>query len=1225
MSSQSSLYAEKIFSEHPLGFWSLDDNISYLSLLGTNSELSTWTITGAVRAVSSELSSPIRGSSVYKITGQEYTINSGVIKLSSPSLFKFNQLDSVLGNLTVSTYFYAQYPTINYISLSLEYSGQKQTKTFTSVASGQWGLLSETFTIPAGYQSNNVSISLEISYDEDTTPGTEYNFFVSAPTAGQYSEESNSIYLGASSETFDSSIAISETGGIKLNAYGIQDTPAYYVVKNKVTFARNTGMPLVFGASTSTTVYENETGPSIVFPGFGFLNKMGQYKDLTLEAWLRLDSNTSEPKRIIGPVASSDGLYVDGSFFVLKIGEYSQSYFISEWGKPMLIHIRIVNNFASLLINGEQVISFSLSTESLDLPEQLSPLGKEQDWVGVYSYSDIASMKISGVAIYPYQVSEIIAKRRFVYGQGVDFPDSARSSASGSIVFVDYPFAEYTNNYSYPDFGKWDQGAFDNVSILNNTLSTPTYDLPNFFIAQKQLQLSGLSATTSKITFTVSGQNSLEVGDTINISGLVVNNQNTSIYNLSGAKVTEVSGSTFAVVNAAGVVASYVSGGTVTGTVRQSYDQLMSDNLNLQDAGSPFWSLKPNTTWSNTNAYMLFESLDILNQTVKTFYGVFESDLSDTGRRVLFRIDNEYNTNYFEIVLNGSIVEYAVSYGNLGRSIVHSYTVSANEQFSVGINIPEFAKRFSSNLPSIFGDLGQIKLYIGGYKTLQSKFNGKIYRVGFMTSKNYEESATDLFDSNFVAYNADGLISHNSSYAMSPATYFDKFDLDISAYAIWEDYAPLRYFAKYIKDATNNSYYDLDFLQFNVSYPESVVDGSQYDTEGQIVKTYISFQPNTGSSNTRSIAKTFADYSSIVPASSEGTVNAGDEWVNSVYEVVDGMIIYPPSSISVNDISIVTHIVMNNPSTRNKKVNIRLLSYASESFDDLSPNMIGTRFGASMYPYTRLGVYLDYKRKNPFTIYRGSTPYLFLTKNSGIRLRGKYGQPASRGIATSINKSKSSDYLLNAIQLSVRYDQPLFPQNALELFEIQGVDSQIRIYVESDNASRTRGRIFAVDTVAGKIDNAVVFYINGVATNRPVISLSDWNMLGIQFTGKLDMSNYSGEFRITGPAIVNNISYYQYDQSRQAQTITFREWINVLFSDEGTLDWDYWDSPTLKWRDVLYILSSKTYDTDLSQVYKRYVGTNKVIFDSGHGLVVNKYRYPFYRGISWKTSTISPV
>lgn len=1224
MSSQSSLYAEKIFSEHPLGFWPLDDSISYLSLID-NRNLSSWTVTGADISESLALLSPIRGSSVYQITGKDFALNSGSISISSPSLFSFNQLDNNLGNLTVSAYFYAQYPSINSVTLKIKYGSQEQSKTFLSVATGKWGLLSETFLIDSNYSTNNVSISIEISYDEDPTPGTEYNFFISAVSAGQYSEESNSIYLGASSEAFQSQISISEPSGVRIDAYGIQDTPGYYVVKDKTLFARNTGMPLVFGSNSSTAVYPNAQGPSIVVPGFGLLNKMGQYKDLTLEAWLRIDPATSEPKKIIGPVTSDDGLYVDGSFLVLKIGSLSKSYFVSEWGKPMLVHLRVAKDFASVLINGEQVISLNMITDLLELPNQYDNDGSSQDWIGIYSHEDIKSMKVSGIAIYPYQVSEIIAKRRFIYGQGVDFPDSARSSASGSLVFIDYPFAEYTNNYSYPDFGKWDQGTFDNVSILNNTLSTPTYSLPNVFISEKRLLISSLSATVSEITISVSGTNSLKQGDIVNISGLVVNNQSTNIYNFSSAKVLSVSGSDFVIQNTSGVVASYVSGGIVTATSKQTYSDLMSDNYVAQDSVAPFWSLSPSSDWANTNSYMLFDSLDILNQTLKAFYGVFSSSPDDIGTRTLFRIDNEYNTNYFEIVLNGTTIEYAVSYGNLGRSVVHAYDISLGEQFSVGINVTEFAKKFSSNIQSVFGDLGQIKLYIGGYKSLSSKFNGKIYRVGFMTSKNFEESGINLFNSDHVASNVSGLMSHNSSYALSPVVYFDKFDLDISSYGIWEDYVPLRYFAKYIKNATNNSYYDLDFMQFNISYPEAGISGTSYDTDGKIVRSYISFQPTSGAVTTRSIAKTFSDYSNIVPASSDGTVVPGDEWVNSVYEVVDGMIIYPPSSISVNDVSIVTHIVMNNPTSINKKINLRSLSYASESFDDLTPNMIGTRFGASMYPYTRLGVYLDYKRKNPFTIYRGSTPYLFLSKNSGIRLRGKYGQPASRGIATSINKPKSPDYLLNAIQLSVRYDEQLFPQNALELFEIEGSDSQIRIYVQADNESRTRGRLFALDTVAGKIDNAVVFYVNGIPATRPVISLSDWHMLGIQFTGKLNMSNYAGEFRITGPAIVNNISYYQYDQSRQAQTITFREWINVLFSENGTLDWDYWDTPALKWRDVLYILSSKTYDTDLSEVYKRYVGTNKLVFDSGHGLVVNKYKYPFYRGIAWQTSTVSPV
>jgi hypothetical protein len=53
-------------------------------------------------------------------------------------------------------------------------------------------------------------------------------------------------------------------------------------------------------------------------------------------------------------------------------------------------------------------------------------------------------------------------------------------------------------------------------------------------------------------------------------------------------------------------------------------------------------------------------------------------------------------------------------------------------------------------------------------------------------------------------------------------------------------------------------------------------------------------------------------------------------------------------------------------------------------------NPVGTRFGVNMFPYTRSGLYYDYKAKNPFSIYKGSTPYLYLNRTSGIEIRGDF-------------------------------------------------------------------------------------------------------------------------------------------------------------------------------------------------------------------------------------------
>jgi len=48
MSNPSNLYAEKIFSEHPLALWALDDKLDYISLIteAQRNILGLWSETG---------------------------------------------------------------------------------------------------------------------------------------------------------------------------------------------------------------------------------------------------------------------------------------------------------------------------------------------------------------------------------------------------------------------------------------------------------------------------------------------------------------------------------------------------------------------------------------------------------------------------------------------------------------------------------------------------------------------------------------------------------------------------------------------------------------------------------------------------------------------------------------------------------------------------------------------------------------------------------------------------------------------------------------------------------------------------------------------------------------------------------------------------------------------------------------------------------------------------
>ena len=83
--------------------------------------------------------------------------------------------------------------------------------------------------------------------------------------------------------------------------------------------AKNTGIPLVFGASGITKLTPNNGSPSVIFPGKGFLHETGRYNNYTVEFWARLSSETNLAKRIFGPIGSEDGLYVEGGFLTLFI------------------------------------------------------------------------------------------------------------------------------------------------------------------------------------------------------------------------------------------------------------------------------------------------------------------------------------------------------------------------------------------------------------------------------------------------------------------------------------------------------------------------------------------------------------------------------------------------------------------------------------------------------------------------------------------------------------------------------------------------------------------------------------------------------------------------------------------------------------------------------------------------------------------------------------------
>ena len=1219
MANPSNLYAEKIYSEHPLVLWALDDQADYISLISESQrDIATqWDISGCTATEDALGNEPFSESISTRLAGSVPVGATNDLICISPNLVNFNSLNSTLSTFSVGAYFYSQSPYLQSVSIGYEYTDTttstivQEFKVFPTTIFENWAFVSGTFEIPN--ENTDLRAVIKITTATGGASSLDYRFHINGVTVGQWAEEFNATSLGITPEPFPASIALTTSSEvIPASAYGISSDEAYYLVNDNALVAKNSSVPMVFGASGVTTLSPNAVDePSLIVPGKGFLNELGRYKEQTIEFWARINSNTKTPKRIFGPISSTDGLYVESGFLTLVIGNNFASHFVGEWFRPMLIHIRLIRNAATVLINGEEVISLIINTESLELP--LPEVNSEsQDWLGFYAHEDVTPIEIDCIAIYPYQVPVTVAKRRWVYGQGVLSPEGINSSYGGTSAFIDYPFADYTANYNYPDFAEWQQGSFDNLTTTDTAITTPSYELPEIFLDTKTIQ---------------------------------------DLYD--DCQVVQV-----------------------------GYDE-------STDPSYKFITFRPNSSWNSDQCYFNFPNFNVLNNQVRAVYGVFSTTDIDPQSgptiqgQTLIKIYNSLTGDYFIITQEEDIVKYILNYNGTDEELYTTPSIESNQFFSVGIDIDSITASFGENVSAFFGNQNGLKIYVGGDEEALNTFTGRIYSFGLSTTTNFvdidiyfDEDGIAIFDDMSESgvteeTNAIALIEHTASYTLLPTEAYNKFFLDIGVSGYWQDYLPLSYFAQYVANDVGNQFYDLDFLQFNIGYPapsesvesetvsaswtygelqdeyaspsqrtyyqldnflftgwrnyadmaEKSIKAYEYDTEGASVRSYITFQYIALGANLPQ-----SSFTTTVTPTSKRIIDMNDypSWLSTKFEVVDNTLIYPSNTIDFNDLAIVYHLEFNIRNILTKPIALRRLELASQAFNNNAFNAVGTRFGVNMFPYTRSGLYYDYKAKNPFSIYKGSTPYLYLNRKTGIEIRGDFESQVNRGIAIPINESTANPYKVSAAQIWMRYDEDFFPNTPTELFEIVHKDDTIKFYMVADSETGARGRIFARNQSTGEDFNGLSYFWNGNLVREPVVTKKEWGVLGLAFSTALSFDSFLGAINLTGPMIFNNIAYYQANNLQQIQSTLTRPWLKVKTDGVTNFDWEYWLN-SFTWEGVLVISASDLYGISPADIYKTYVGTNKIIVDDDEGMIFDAEKIKIYNNTVWQTTVQIPV
>jgi len=1176
LSSPSNLYAEKAFSEHPIALWSLDDAVDYVSYITEPNrrfyDYSTqWEYSGLTPSTgengtvvslgpyeeSVDESFLFKDSAITKITPPSILSGTGTFSITSRFTF-----DCSADTFSIGFYLYSV-TNMRDVTVTVTSGDYNQSKTVGPFLKNRQNHIMANFSTDTTL--NGVEVSIEFTYDYSDTL---YSIYLNGFSVGTLSEEFSATSLGTSLVQLPSSIALPTSYGARAYAYASIDNYGYYMSKNNVLLAKNSTMPMVFGAANSTILMPsgNDT-PSLVLPGVGFLNEIGQKNNLTFEAWLKINALEHSSQRIIGPIASEDGLYVEGPFLVLRVGNKTCSHFMGEWFRPILLDILLTPKSASMMINGELVSSIDLSDQDQAFASATNSSGKSQDWIGFYVADGVKSIEVDCVAVYPYEVSELLAKKKFVAGQAVSYPQDVNVAYSGESLFIDYAFANYSKTYDYPGVGSWLQGVSENLDVSSQRISSPTYSLP-------KISCNAKSFTLEKLT-----------------------------------------------------------------------SDLFSRESNLETI-----SLFPNSDWNGKNSYLYFDSLNILKSPVDGIFGVFKKLSTDnsTNKQVLIKVKNKSTGDYISAILEDTTITY--SYKKAGRPEVmipysqstDTPTITKGTKFSAGFSIsklisvrPELAKFFSNrNKLSVYllGD------YSGEDISRSNTFTGNVYHLGFMTAKNSKEFAAIINSKGFLNV-SNGTIS-GASYELCVTTVANAEKLEIKTKSYWDSHVPLSALSKMSLKADESSYDTIDFFQVNLDYPQ-VKNAStmELDLSNDLSKTYITFQYVAEGANEPSSSFTLAEQTPDQILVVEPTEN----WKTEKYLISDGSVVYPPilsDGESVADLAVCFHIEMTAPASISNKLFSRFLRISSQSQSDnssnaISPiNAVGSRFGKGLYPYkeTVPGGFpnkISYKERNPFRIFRGSSPHLYLTNNSGISLSGAYDSEVDRGIFFRLNREAVANTNVSSIQMSMLWNNKLFPETKQKIFEIISGTGTFLFYVKASTPDRQRAEI-TVELVSGNstvVPSTVFFYWNGRTVSRPTITIGEWGMLGIVFKPYLTFDSGTGFFKITSEMMINNISTYQLDPSIQAQQIVYRTWqdLSATTSDD---DWDEWSdgqNVARTWQEMVYQVASFTPSIDPISIYQVYIGTNKIISDSSSnsGVVGFKnYEYSIYQNVERDTFVI---
>jgi hypothetical protein len=1173
--TSSNLYASRVYAEHPVALWAMDEPNYFVSLISQEEKEiteSNWDFDNAVSSASVFTLSgypfdDLDVNKIYLATASAATVE---FTLSLSSSVSYLEFDPNKGSVCLSNYIYIpEQSFIFYADIGFVLDGEESYTRYSFLKTNNWEKISHTE--PTVGESFSPFIRVVFDPDVDANE-EESSIYFNGVSLGQWSEPYNSVNTGISSASLtalpNSVLSLIDfpqsINSVVLDPYGFNDSldDGYVLCLNSSLFARLSGVPMVYGSSgniklnkDALSIVSSSSGyaeyltnsgstayldsdqyynfPSLVFPGKGFLNQYGYNKTLTTEFWLRINPEITTRRRIFGPLSSEDGIYVDRDFITVNVGKYTKSYFIGKWYRPMLVHFCQSPNEIFLMINGEKVISITI--ESLEIgtfpPEN-------EDYLGFFTNEFIYLFEVDSFSIFPYVVAEQVAKKRYVFGQGVQEQENIIASKNGTLSYVDFPFSGYSSTIRYPDRSKWNDGFYNNLVANDKGITLPEYKLPEIIFNNVS------TLTDSQKSLITSG--------------------------------------------------------------------FYEENYIIQDEDYPYISMDPNNYYATNGSYgtIYFSKLNQTSYQTRSLHSILKSSSDVSTRQSLIYISNSSDSNIFEVAINSGSIQYIYN-----ETILNSASVGINSFFAVGIDFNKIEQEYYSTVGSFFSRPETLSLNFVGNQ--QETFLGKIFSLTINNDFFTDKDGSQIFNSSGIAiknFNTD-LYDYIGSYTLLPKTTNTSIVLDVGAAGYWENSIPLSYFGKYITQANGELKYDLDLIQFNIDTPSSIfsnynVTSSNYE-DSLSTKVYVTLQ------NISELGQVvYTQFTNIENIGMNKILDLGEitSSEDTKYKINDRTIIYPPKDVSgFTSYYITVHIEISSKGVNTENVKIKNMGFASLSFDEGQFYSINTPATGKFYPIVKNEDQYVYKRKTPVIIDTESSPYLYLTGDSGIEVLPDVDENLVKGVAIPINQTLKNDQEVVGLQMFLMYNESNLFVERRKVGKIFSSNNSYDIVLDpEDDGKRAFFRIF--DSINGTEFTAAKFFLNGKLVNSVVIEPLSWNYIAISLQeNSIPLNGIIGEIEIYSGVKVDNVASFMELNPIKQGLLVYDEW-NVV--DDQL--WNYW-SGSATWTQVLDEQSLEVTVLSLNgeEVFNTYAGLSSGIANDNSVVNVTQDSIIIINDITW--------